>query len=219
MNRERRPGMELPFDTPSSVDYDRLSGVPIFTFERSLFMRKLRHYSPRGKLLDVGCGPGSLLFKMRQFYPNLILIGLDINKDVLKLAARKFPLHEVELIRADAEDMPLGPCSIDFVISSLSLHHWSNPCAVFWSIRRVLRPGGRFLMLDFRRDAPWPFYTLAHFANLLAPASIKRTRGALGSLYTSYTAEELSDMLLPMNFGQIEITKGLGWMFVTGIKK
>jgi len=218
MTRERRPGMELPFDPPSSEAYDRISGLPIFTFERGLVIKKIKKYDPQGTLLDVGCGPGYLAGEIIRNYPALEVIGLDISQDMLELAAKNLHSSKLRLVRGDAAAMPIESSSIDFVASSLSLHHWDKPAAVFREIYRVLRPGGRFLVMDTRRDAHGLAYLAATVFNLLAPAELKRTQGALGSMYTAYTPGEMTDFIAEAPFRQTEVTRGFAWMFGTGIK-
>jgi ubiquinone/menaquinone biosynthesis C-methylase UbiE len=218
MTRERRPGMELPFDPPSSAAYDRISWLPIFTFERKLFMKELTRYSPQGTLLDIGCGPGYLAAEIIRKYPELQVIGLDISRDMLDLAANNLHSNKVRLVLGDAAALPIGESSIDFVVSSLSLHHWDNPAASFREIYRVLRPGGRYLIMDMRRDAPGLLYLVAGIFNILAPSDLKRTQGALGSLYTAFTPAELADFAGSADFKQTAVTRGIAWMFATGIK-
>jgi ubiquinone/menaquinone biosynthesis C-methylase UbiE len=218
MIRERRPGMELPFDGPSSSAYNRISGLPIFHFERDLVMREVRKYRLEGNLLDIGCGPGFLMAEILRKYPALSVTGLDISEDMLKLAAQNLPVGRVNLLPGDAAALPLPDSSMDFIVSSASLHHWEDAPAVFREIHRVLRPDGRFLVMDFRRDAPGVFYALARIVNVFAPGELKRTKGALGSLYTSYTPGELTAFLSSVPFRETIINTGFAWMFATGIK-
>ena len=218
MTRERRPGMELPFDPPSSMAYDRISRLPIFTFERYLVIKKFKKYAPMGTLLDIGCGPGYLAAEIIRKYPDLDVIGLDISQDMLDLAAQNLNPGKVKLICGDAAGIPLDESSVDFIVSSLSLHHWEHPAAAFREIFRVLRPGGRFLILDLRRDAPGLVYLFASIINTFAPAELKRTRGAQGSLYTAFTTDEVTAFMEPTAFKQIAVTRGFAWMFATGTK-
>jgi ubiquinone/menaquinone biosynthesis C-methylase UbiE len=218
MTRQRRPGMELPFDGPSSLAYDRISWLPIFHFERSLVMRELGKYRPQGTLLDIGCGPGYLTAAIIRRYPALAVMGMDISEDMLKLAAQNLPAGKVKLLRGDAAALPLEDSSVDFIVSSAALHHWENAPSAFREIYRVLRASGRFLIMDIRRDAPNLVYIIARIFNVLAPSELKRTQGALGSLYTSYTTVELATFLAPLAFNQTEVKPGLAWMFATGVK-
>lgn len=72
--------------------------------------------------------------------------------------------------------------------------------------------------MDIRRDAPDLAYFIARIFNIFAPSELKRTQGALGSLYTSYTPAELAAFLAPLAFAQVEVKPGFAWMFATGVK-
>jgi len=218
MTKERRPGMELPFDRPSSLAYARISWLPIFHFERSLVMRELGKYRPQGTLLDIGCGPGYLTAAIIRRYPALAVMGMDISEDMLKLAAQNLLAGKVKLLRGDAASLPLEDSSVDFIVSSAALHHWEDASAAFREIYRVLRAGGRFLIMDIRRDAPELSYIIARIFNIFAPSELKRTQGALGSLYTAYTTAELAAFLAPLAFTKTAVTSGFAWMFATGVK-
>jgi ubiquinone/menaquinone biosynthesis C-methylase UbiE len=121
-------------------------------------------------------------------------------------------------MRGDAASLPLNNSSIDFIVSSASLHHWEDVSASFREIYRVLKPSGRFLIMDIRRDTPQLSYVFARIFNLFAPAELKRTQGAMGSLYTAYTPMELLAFLRPLAFRETKVTRGFAWMFATGIK-
>src|SRR6185295_12549458 len=58
---------------------------------------------------------------------------------------------------ADVADLPFADGSFDLVVSSFSLHHWDDPDAAVPELARVLRPGGRLYVYDFRRG---PFAAL-----------------------------------------------------------
>ena len=124
----------------------------------------------------------------------------------------------MKLLLGDAAFLPLEDASVDFIVSSASLHHIDNVPDALKEIYRVLRPGGRFLLLDLRRDAPALSYFIARILNIFAPAELKRTQGALGSLYTAYTLAELAAFLAPLTFKESGVTRGLAWMLATGMK-
>ena len=218
MTRMRRPGMELPFDRSSAAAYDRISWVPVFNIEQHLFLRKLDRYHPTGTLLDLGCGPGYLTLAIMHRYPELEITGLDVSPDMIKLAEKNLPRGKVKLIVGDAAALPMADSSLDFIVSSASIHHFKDAPAAFHETYRVLKPGGRFLMMDLRRDAPQVVYLLARFISLFAPHELKHTRGVMGSFLTAYTPAEINRMLEPMPFKKAGVSAGLAWLFVSGIK-
>jgi ubiquinone/menaquinone biosynthesis C-methylase UbiE len=213
----RNADAELPFDSPSAAAYDRFSYSAFFRAERLLFMRELGRYQPSGVLLDIGCGPGHLLKAIAKRYPRLSLSGLDISGDMVELARRNLN-SSVKFIQADAAFIPLAEENIDFVISSGALHHWGDASAVFKEIRRVLVPGGCFLIMDLRRDIPGPLRFAARIGNRFAPAELRRTRGVMGSLESAYTPVELKQMLSETPFEESRVSGMPAWMFASGKK-
>ena len=96
-----------------------------------------------GRLLDLGCGPGAVAARIRQRRPNLEVVGLDHDAGLLALArARLTPL------RADAAVLPFAAQSFDAVHARLVLRHLPRAAAALAEIRRVLRPGGRLIVVD-----------------------------------------------------------------------
>jgi ubiquinone/menaquinone biosynthesis C-methylase UbiE len=102
-------------------------------------------------LLDVACGTGRSLRQIRLAFPALRLIGLDLSRPYLAEAASHMgELRPAELIRANAEEIPLGDASCDIVASTF-LYHELPPAVrhrVTAEIARVLKPGGLFVFID-----------------------------------------------------------------------
>ena len=103
----------------------------------------------RGTILEIGFGPGLNL----PFYdPDLVerVIGVDPNLSFLRLGAEaqgraRIPL---EVIRAPAEDLPLGDASIDTALVTYTLCSVADPMRSLRELRRVLKPEGRVLFLE-----------------------------------------------------------------------
>ncbi|MDO8613321.1 MAG: methyltransferase domain-containing protein, partial [Dehalococcoidia bacterium] len=113
-------------------------------------------------VLDVGCGTGSLALAAKEAAgPEGSVRGIDASPEMIELARRKAAKHapsraegagvdagfEVALI----EEMPFPDARFDLVVSSFMLHHLPEDVKRkgLAEIRRVLKPGGRFLAVDF----------------------------------------------------------------------
>lgn len=105
-----------------------------------------------GAVLDVGTGPGVLLVEIGRLRPDLRLAGLDLSPDMVAAAERN--LQELggraSAHVGDVTDLPFPDDSFDLIVSSMSLHHWDDPAAAGPELARVLRPGGRVYLYDFR---------------------------------------------------------------------
>jgi ubiquinone/menaquinone biosynthesis C-methylase UbiE len=100
-------------------------------------------------ILDLGCGTGRLLHRLATQFPTLQGIGLDLSAEMLRQAQQR-NLHGVRLSykQGNAEALPFGDSEFDAVFNTLSFLHYPNPQQVFSEVSRVLRPMGRFYLVD-----------------------------------------------------------------------
>jgi ubiquinone/menaquinone biosynthesis C-methylase UbiE len=203
--------------------YDRISRWPQFKLLRWFVVNELKSHHPKGILVDVGCGPGYLIAAIAKSLPHLSIIGVDIAEEMVQKAARNLDslglAEKVSFRQGDIRALPFEANSLDFLISTLSLHHWSEPKQALQEIERVLKPGGQFLIFDLRRDSRRLFYWLIRFAQtFIIPSVMKRVNEPTGSLLASYTPVELEALLSETLFKRWQIKPGLGWLFVWGHK-
>jgi ubiquinone/menaquinone biosynthesis C-methylase UbiE len=107
--------------------------------------------APRATVAEVGCGTGSLTLAVAGARPDLRVVGLDGDPQVLGMARVKPGAERVEWMRALADDLPLGDGGAAAVICSLLLHHIADDGkpAVLAEIARVLAPGGALVVADW----------------------------------------------------------------------
>ncbi len=105
------------------------------------------------RVLDVGCGTGTLAVEIRAEHPEVEVVGIDPDPKALARATEKARRRgvSVRFDRGFADEMPYDDASFDRVFSSMMIHHLDPKDKVnaFCEIRRVLAPGGRFEMIDF----------------------------------------------------------------------
>jgi ubiquinone/menaquinone biosynthesis C-methylase UbiE len=209
-------------DEETASSYDRVSRWPLFHWIRRKVMKKLRKRNLDGILMDLGCGPGHLAEMIGRKYPGLSVTGVDISRTMIETAWRKRDESEhanVRFLVGDVHQLPFDDAEVDFVLSTLSLHHWRDASSALGEIRRVLKPGGQFLLMDLRRNAPFVFYVLLLIGEkFFAPRALRRQNGALSSFKASYTPRELARLIGQVNFSQFSIRKEFGWMYAWGKK-
>lgn len=107
---------------------------------------------------DVGCGTGNQLVSNRNRFPAMRMIGIDPSIGMLSVAKSK--RSDILWIQAPGEDLPLAPTSIDYLSNQFSYHHVEDRRALFAGFHRVLKPGGRLVLIDMdpREMADAPFY-------------------------------------------------------------
>lgn len=96
---------------------------------------------------DLGCGTGQLTAALAPFVARVV--GVDESATMLASARRRLEaITNVELHEAGLEALPLEDRSLDAAVLSLVLHHAVEPGDVLREAARVLRPGGRLLVID-----------------------------------------------------------------------
>ena len=146
------------------------------------------------RLLDLGCGVGRLVGELAQHYPTAEAIGVDYSYQLLRRAReywltgqkievdmrqRGWPIQRItgrivpnlQFLLAQAEDLPLAPDSIDIVVSTFALDRFADPARALRDMQRILRPGGRLLLvspLNFQQATHWEaFHPLEQLAEHL----------------------------------------------------
>lgn len=152
-NSERKrpfvPGMGVNWLLPL---YDPITSLLRLDHARRELLRQAE-LRPGHRVLDIGCGTGSLVVLTKTSYPHVDVVGVDPDDRALARAARKARRANasIQLDRgySDALDYPDG--TLDRVLSSFMFHHLrrDEKARTLREVRRVLRADGRLHLLDF----------------------------------------------------------------------
>ena len=108
---------------------------------------------PHHRVLDAGCGTGTLAVLIKRRHPAIDVVGLDPDPNALAIAERKAARAGVALRfeRGYADALPFADRTFDRVFSSMMFHHLKREerPRVLAEIRRVLKSGGHLEFLDF----------------------------------------------------------------------
>ncbi len=99
--------------------------------------------------LDLGCGAGHAALRIAPLVRRVV--AFDLTQEMLDVAASLAAakgLTNVEFRRGDVTALPFADGSFDVVTSRYSAHHYPDPARAVREAARVLRPGGRFLLVD-----------------------------------------------------------------------
>lgn len=109
---------------------------------------------PTDRVLDVACGTGDLTEAFAKSGAREV-VGLDFTAEMLDLAREKAPRHlgdlsaKVQYIQGDAQNLPFPDASFEVVSIAFGIRNVLDPAQALREFRRVLRPGGRLVVLEF----------------------------------------------------------------------
>ena len=140
------------FDLPTAGMYDALVATVLEGFYARVADEVGAAY-PGGKVLEVRSGPGRLAVRLAREAPGMTLTGVDISDAMVERAARRaagagLSERRVQFEVGDVAALPLADGEFDGVVSTLSLHHWSDLARGLAEIHRVLKPGGEARIYD-----------------------------------------------------------------------
>ena len=138
---------------------------------------ELANIKPGDKVLDVGCGPGSLTLTAKAYVgSDGKVCGIDAAPEMIEVAKKKASRSGLEVIFEVGliEKLAFTDAAVDVVINRLAIHHLPDDlkCRGFEEILRVLKPGGHLLIADFNPPAN---PVLSHIASALVGSHMMRT--------------------------------------------
>lgn len=146
---------------------------------------------PAVDVADLGCGEGYLAIEAARWARRVTAI--DRSTDVLergKALASRRRVRNITWKRGELEHLPLADASVDIALLSQALHHAAHPDRALAEAHRILRPGGRVLVLDLRQhDEAW-------------------VRPQLGDAWLGFSDEELRRLLGTAGFHDVTVRVG-----------
>ncbi|MDB9539871.1 methyltransferase domain-containing protein [Anabaenopsis tanganyikae CS-531] len=109
--------------------------------------------APEATVLDVGCGTGEFEQLLLTENPQQIITAVDISPAMLLVAKQKCRTYShVSFQNASVSNLPFLNNSFDVIISASAFHYFDDPHGALLEIRRVLKPEGKLLILDWCKD-------------------------------------------------------------------
>jgi ubiquinone/menaquinone biosynthesis C-methylase UbiE len=195
-----------------ALSYDRswLNEFVFFPSIRACQEEIMRWQLARGvrayRMLDVGCGTGTLLTLAARDPNAQLLVGLDYTQEMVRRAARKFAdsdfAGKLQAINGDAERLPFADGAFDVITCCNSFHHYPRQDAAVREFARALRPGGLLVLIDGFRDnvIGWVIFDVFVTAveKHVSHASWSRVRGLIESAGFAALTQKKLNVLAPL---------------------
>jgi len=157
---------------------------------------------PGGRVLDIATGSGQFINFLLEGLPACDeIIGIDTNEKAAAAFAENFKEHpSIRFMKMDAAKMNFADASFDTVSISNSLHHMPDLEPVLSEMKRVLKPGGHFIVAEMYRDNQ----TETQMTHVLMHhwyAAVSMARGIVHN--ETYTRQQLVDIVAELGLGGI----------------
>jgi demethylmenaquinone methyltransferase/2-methoxy-6-polyprenyl-1,4-benzoquinol methylase len=168
-----------------------------------------------GNILDVATGTGDLAIRAARLFPTQQITGVDISEAMLALGRKKIIRqnlqHRIDLISGDSESLPFGEATFGAVMVAFGVRNFGDLEAGLREMRRVIRPSGRLVVLEFSKPSGALFNRLCRFyISFVAPRIgklISRQEDAYAYLNKSIRAfpegRDFLDILIKTGFASV----------------
>ena len=178
--------------------------------------RRISKEIPQGSaVLEVAPGPGYFCIELAKL-GSYAITGMDLSRTFVKMAAEKAEQAgvRVEFKEGSASNMPFPKNSFDFLLCRAAFKNFADPVRALQEMCRVLRPGGRAVLIDLSRDARPDDVSRAVDEMGLTTVNRLLTKMAFRTMLirSAYTRAEFEQMLAETEFAQAEIVEeGMGF--------
>ena len=117
------------------------------------FLCNWEQIDSQSTVLDVACGTGEFERLLLDKNPMQRIIGVDISEKMLDIAREKYRVYSnVEFHQTSANSIPFASHSFDVAVCANSFHYFEKPLVALSEIKRVVKPNGKLIILDWSKD-------------------------------------------------------------------
>jgi ubiquinone/menaquinone biosynthesis C-methylase UbiE len=130
--------------------YDRCMGPLLFEPYAKHVAEHAARFLPR-RILETAAGTGIVTRALSDAVPEASIVATDINPAVVEFAIQHVPSERVTFQPADAQELPFADTSFDLVVCLFGIMFFPDKVRANEEARRVLEPGGRYVLVSFDR--------------------------------------------------------------------
>ena len=166
-DKNKKQQVEQMFDhiAPKYDFLNHLLSLGIDKLWRKKAVRLLKAYRP-SRILDVATGTGDFAIAAAKISPDEI-VGFDLSEQMIRVGEEKVKRLGLEPVihfqKGDSEDMPFDPESFDAITVAFGVRNFENLQKGLSEFKRVLKPGGVAVILEFSKPRHFPFKQLYQF--------------------------------------------------------
>ena len=216
----RRTSHKEAIEPPELVErYSRFMALLPMRVVRGYLARHAAAGSQHWRILDVGCGPGWFPLELAGVAPESAVVGVDLSHPMTVTAAAHAKAQgserRVHFAQARGEVLPFADDTFDLVVSTLALHHVQDPVTALEELQRVVRPSGRIVVADTRRDLhPWLWTALKAAQTFIDGLELCENGEPASSIGASYTPSEAHRLALQAGWERARVRAGPGWILL-----
>lgn len=184
-----------------SQEYNRLASIYDHRWQNYIskslsFLVNFADIPTEASILDLACGTGELTKLLLEENPQQQITGVDISESMLEIARKKLDAYsDISLHHTSVTSLPFDNDSFDLVICANAFHYFVSPQLALAEIKRVLKPEGEVIILDWCRDY-WVLKICDRIFKLIDPA-----------YQGCYTQAELNRLLKNTGFNVVKDSK------------
>ena len=130
--------------------YDRYMGPMLFAPYAAVVTERAKALRP-ARILETAAGTGIVTAALHAALPDAEIVATDLNQAMLDVAAGRIHSNMVSFQQADAQSLPFPDASFDLVVCQFGVMFFPDKVAANAEARRVLRPGGRYILVIWDR--------------------------------------------------------------------
>ena len=140
------------------IQYEKLAAIYDLRWQKYInntltFLCSWENIEVQAKVLDVACGTGEFERLLLDQNPTQQIIGIDISEKMLNVARDKLEKYSnVEFSQTSVNSLPFVNNFFDVVVCANAFHYFEKPQVALAEIKRVLKPDGTLIILDWSRD-------------------------------------------------------------------